>query len=277
MPSGSATATRDDDEDHSPPGPRPQPGGDVNAARRHGVGSNRSHPRPKAFASVLVPGYIVLVAVLTALGLLVTKLLVNGPVGNADEGTTRWLSEHRTGSLDAVTNVLSRSTDTVGAVAIAFVAAIVFAVVRHWKLVGVLVLGLVFELMTFLAVNSLVDRPRPDVTKLGSVPTTSSFPSGHSAAAVVIYSSVAIFVSSHVRRRSVCRLAWLVAVVMPLAVGFARVYRGMHHPLDIVAGLVMGAASVAVTLSAFRAAETAVAVAPADAGCDGLPGRERVG
>ncbi len=59
---------------------------------------------------------------------------------------------------------------------------------------------------------------------------------------------------------------------MPAAVGFARVYRGMHHPTDVVAGALMGVAVLAVALVAVRAAK--VASAPAHEEVDPSAGRE---
>jgi membrane-associated phospholipid phosphatase len=215
----------------------------------------------------------VVAGAMLALGLLMTQLLANGPVGRADESATRWLAEHRDGALDFATNVLSRSADTAGAVAIATLVAIILARRRRWHDVGVLVVGLAFELLTFLAVNFLIDRPRPAVPKLGSVPSTSSFPSGHCAAALVIYASVAIFVSAGGGRPAIRVLAWAGALIMPLAVGFSRVYRGMHHPLDVAAGLAMGAAVLVVVLAAFRAAD--VAAARAEPQLNGLVPLER--
>jgi membrane-associated phospholipid phosphatase len=259
MPSGPANAIRPFD-DKRPMDARPMDGlpRGLREVGRERSGSGR-YPRLTAAASVLAVGYVVVAGTMLALGLLVTKLLANGPVGRADESATRWLSQHRDGVLDFATSVLSRSADTVGAIAVALLVVIVLARRRHWHEVGVLVAGLALELLTFLAVNFLVDRPRPAVPKLGSVPSTSSFPSGHCAAALVIYASIAIFVSANGGRRAMRALAWAGALIMPLAVGFARVYRGMHHPLDVAAGLVMGAAVLAVALAAFRAADVAAA------------------
>jgi len=236
------------------------------------AGTDRHHVAVAA-TSILAVGYLVVVGIMVALGLLVTKLLTTGPVGRADESATRWLSEHRDGTLDFVTSVLSRSADTTGAIGVALLVVVVLAHRRRWHDVGVLVVGLTLELITFLSVNYLVDRPRPAVAKLGSVPSTSSFPSGHCAATLVIYVSIAIFVSAGGGRQAFRSLAWAAALIMPLAVGFSRVYRGMHHPLDVVAGLLMGAAVLVVTLAAFRAAD--VAAAHAEPQSNGLVPLER--
>ena len=82
-------------------------------------------------------------------------------------------------------------------------------------LVAVAVTG---EVLIFLAITLLVDRPRPLVKHLDVAPPTSSFPSGHTAAAVAL----------------------------------SRVYRGMHYPTDVLAGALLGTGWLVVTVRGIR-------------------------
>ena len=61
-----------------------------------------------------------------------------------------------------------------------------------------------------------------------------SFPSGHSANAVTLYGSLA----AHEKKR---KLLWVLALVLPLLVGFSRVYVGAHYPTDVLCGWALGA------------------------------------
>ncbi|MBR2645391.1 MAG: phosphatase PAP2 family protein [Clostridia bacterium] len=65
-----------------------------------------------------------------------------------------------------------------------------------------------------------------------------SFPSGHSANAVTVYGSLA----AHEKKR---RLLWVLAIVLPLLVGFSRVFVGAHYPTDVLGGWVLGIIIVA--------------------------------
>jgi undecaprenyl-diphosphatase len=204
-------------------------------------------------------GYAVVAALMIGLGFLITDLLDTGPIGTGDADATSWLADHRTDGLDAVTKLVSRSADTLGAISIALVVALVLAIGRRWQAIAALVLGLALELLVFLTANYVVGRPRPDVNQLGSEPSTSSFPSGHTAATMVIYLLVAVVVTASTARWIWRALAWTAVLVMPAAVGFARVYRGMHHPTDVLAGALMGVAVLTVALVAVRAAKAASA------------------
>jgi membrane-associated phospholipid phosphatase len=207
-------------------------------------------------------GYVVVTVVLIAWGLAVTGWLESSAIGRLDESVTSWLAGHRVAQLDAVTGLVSRSADTLGAVGAAVVVAATLALARRWRWIAALVLGLVLELAVFLTVNLVVDRPRPDVDRIASTPSTSSFPSGHTAAATVIYVLIACCVTVATTRRVIRSLAWIGAVLMPAAVGFSRVYRGLHHPDDVLAGFVMGIGVLIVALAAV-CAHTRAAAPPA--------------
>ena len=207
---------------------------------------------PGSAAAVVVAGYLAVVASLVLTGLFLTHVLLSGTIGRWDDTSTRWLADHRTGTLDALTAVGSRSADTFGILLVAVVVLGVLSVRHRWDQMAVLVTGLALELSAFLAVNALVGRDRPAVARLGSTPTTSSFPSGHTAATLVLYGAIAIFVSSTVRSMVWRVPAWLGAALFPVVVGFSRVYRGFHHPTDVIFGYVLGAAALWVAFLAVR-------------------------
>lgn len=89
--------------------------------------------------------------------------------------------------------------------------------------VNQLIAGLWFERRPFVALHG--------VTMLLAHPADNSFPSDHA----VIAGALAVGTLLFARR-------WgIVAVVVALLLAFARVYAGMHYPIDVIAGLAIGA------------------------------------
>jgi undecaprenyl-diphosphatase len=117
-----------------------------------------------------------------------------------------------------------------------------------------LVAGLVIELSVFLAANGIVKRPRPSVHHLGGTPSTYGFPSGHTAATVVLYGGVVVLVMVATTRPFPRIVAWLVAIALTLAVGLSRVYRGEHYPTDVIAGFLLGIGSLVAGVFIIRVA-----------------------
>jgi undecaprenyl-diphosphatase len=212
---------------------------------RHGVGVG---------AVATVVAYVLLASSLTALGLIVTRVLDDGSVARWDIDVSRWFTDRRTPAWDTATGVGSNIASTEVVVGIAFLTVAVLAALRLWRDVGVLLIALVLEVTVFLTTTSLVDRDRPPVQQLDAAPPTSSFPSGHTAAAVALYVTLAIILTRHRRHAVVRTVAWFVALSVPLAVALSRLHRGMHYPTDVIAGLLLGSVCVIVALFIVRRA-----------------------
>jgi membrane-associated phospholipid phosphatase len=222
-----------------------------------------SMPRPLPGVAVLILGYVGMALALIAVGEALVHWDVLAGFRRWDDDVSRWVVDRRTGFADTVTGLFSRAADTMGVIVCALLVEIVLALRRRWWALLVVPIGLGLELLTFLTVNTVVDRPRPDVLKLGSEPSTSSFPSGHIAATVVLWGAVALLFAAR-SARWVRTVAWTLVLALALAVGASRVYRGMHHPTDVVAGLLMGAAALAVTMLAVRLMEQPEETSPVE-------------
>ncbi len=106
--------------------------------------------------------------------------------------------------------------------------------------------ALALETACFVASAALVGRPRPRRVWRPEPPhATSSFPSGHTAAAFALHGILADLLDSH-RARRARLLGPLLRYGIPAAIAFSRVYRGQHHISDTVAGAVLGRWSAAV-------------------------------
>jgi undecaprenyl-diphosphatase len=150
-------------------------------------------------AGLLLAVGVTLLGMLLGIGWLLTRVEPGTSVGAADIGVLQWLVAHRVPSVDAVSlYVVGLASTTVVLVAGA-VAGVTLILRRMWPLV-LLVVALVGELVLFLNAAILVGRPRPAVPHLdAALPPTSSFPSGHTAAAICLYGGVTSIVLRVVR------------------------------------------------------------------------------
>lgn len=206
----------------------------------------RAWPLDRRDGVVLAGWWVALVGVWWAVGALVDGPLDGSWLVRTDESISRSFADGRTPTVDDLALAGTLLADTfvkIGVTALA--AVVVLAVWRSWRDVLMIVLPLILEASAFIVVTWLVGRPRPDVARLEDSPVSSSWPSGHTAAAVV-YSAIVVVIWWHVENRAVRVMTVVLAVAVPLIVGWARTYGGMHHLSDIVAGALLGAASVVV-------------------------------
>ena len=198
-----------------------------------------------AIVIAVIGSFAVVGIVLVALGLLITHVLEHGSIGVWDHHVSQWFDRRRSAGWDRITGDVTDTADTFEVAGVAAIVTIVLLFRRWGRQAFLLVAGLAIELSVFLAANKIVARPRPAVSHLGGTPSTFSFPSGHTAATVVLYGGIAVIVMVATTRWWPRIVMWSLAVVLVVAVGLSRVYRGEHYPTDVLAGLVLGIGSLA--------------------------------
>jgi membrane-associated phospholipid phosphatase len=111
---------------------------------------------------------------------------------------------------------------------------------RDWRSAAAPGAALALETACFVGSAALVGRPRPrGVWRPEQPHATSSFPSGHTAAAVAIHTTLADLLDRYgVRGATV--LGLILRYVIPGAIAVSRIYRGQHHISDTVAGIALG-------------------------------------
>jgi undecaprenyl-diphosphatase len=210
------------------------------------------------FAAALVCGYVALVAASLLLALFVTDVLLNvGGLGSFDESAIVSIVADRTPFLTDASSVGSAVGGAPVLPILVGIIAIVCAFLRRWRIAAFAVFVLVVESATYRVTSLVVPRDRPDVRRLEDLPASASYPSGHTAASIAVYAGLVLLLTSAIPNRRLRIAAWVAAVVLPLIVAFSRMYRGMHHPLDVAGGALVGIGAVLVLLFACRAADAA--------------------
>ncbi len=197
--------------------------------------------RVGACVARLVVVAVVLLGIVVGVGMLLTRTAVGDGVEAADVATVRWFVEQRTPLWDAVSLPASELGNTGVVITLGLVAAVLgLAVLRRLRPLALLAVVLVGELVLFIAAAGIVNRPRPPVPHLDpELPPTASFPSGHTGAALCLYGAVAVLVFTTTR----AWWRWLVvaaAVTAVVLVAVARLYRGAHHPSDVLGSILLG-------------------------------------
>jgi undecaprenyl-diphosphatase len=146
--------------------------------------------------------------------------------------------------------------------AVVAVAIVWFALRRQWRVAAFVLAAILIEVTSYRVTTLLVHRHRPAVHRLEHLPVNASFPSGHVAASIAVYGGLALLLASRYKNPWLRGIVWALALALPIAVGISRMYRGMHHPLDVLGGVAMGLGALLIAL--FAAQITGVVAARRD-------------
>jgi undecaprenyl-diphosphatase len=208
--------------------------------------------KPRAAAASILVWFAVLIGLVVASGeLLHVAERADGATG-FDSSITSWVVAHRTHVLTSI----ARGLSTIGSQAVLTPLVAVTALwllVRRRAALAVVVLCVWGGAIGLYSLAKLiVNRPRPPSELWLTSAGGNAFPSGHAVQSLATY-AVLVAVAA-VWLRSARRPGIAAAVVLGLAVGWSRVYLGVHWATDVIAGWIAGAAWVAVVVWLARAA-----------------------
>jgi membrane-associated phospholipid phosphatase len=208
---------------------------------RASAGRTEAAPLTRGSAVRLVSGGLLIYLALIAVGLSITHLSEDSAVVQRDLEISRWFAAHRTLTLDTLTHIGTLLAETYTAIALSIVLVLAFrGWLGRWRESIAVLVAILGELFIFLLVTNTVHRPRPPVVRLDPAPPTSSFPSGHTAAAVALYGCLAVIVLRQLVHRRLAVVIALLCCCVPPIVAVSRVYRGMHYMTDVVFGAIGG-------------------------------------
>lgn len=139
---------------------------------------------------------------------------------------------------DALTVIMKMLSDIVGSGGwIWVIIALTLICFKNTRAVGLtMALAMLLGVMIGNGVlKNLIARPRPcwrneDILLLAKVPTDYSFPSGHTL--VSFEAATGIFFANK---------KWgIPALILASAIGFSRIYLGVHYVTDVLAGVIIG-------------------------------------
>ena len=215
-----------------------RPGG---YAERFAAALGDRHP-VLVFAAALLSGLLVLLVASILLALFVVHVLASGDglgLGGSDESFNETLAAHRSGTLTTLAEIGAQLGAAV-LVTFACLVAIACAITRRWRIAAFAIFALLLESATYYVTSFAVPRDRPSVPRLEKLEVDTSYPSGHTAAAVAVYAGLVLLLTSRFTDSLTRALAWTGAILLITFIALSRMYEGMHHPLDVAGGVLVG-------------------------------------
>jgi undecaprenyl-diphosphatase len=174
-----------------------------------------------------------------------------GAMVQNDVTIAAWLQTHGTERGEAIFSAVSRLGDV--ALTVVLVVVVIWLIGRRdWIRLATLAVTSGGAVLLNHALKATFERTRPEFAA-EFAPSGWSFPSGHAMDSFVAYGLLAYWLwNSFPRARSLVGLA---AVSLVGAIGFSRVYLGVHFVSDVLAGYCAGLVWLTACIGASRFAE----------------------
>ena len=221
-----------------------------------------AHEKPGPFASVtlslLDPARAASPALLTAALLLiggawlflgiVEDVISNDPLIQIDQMIYGALQGLRTVWGDRLMVAVTEAGGAVGAAFLISGVSLLFAIERRWRTLGYWLAAIGIAEILVLVLKYTLGRARPHNIYTGVAQF--SFPSGHATSSIVAYGFLAFLLARGRSDRGKMAITLLAAAVITL-IGVSRLYLGVHWFSDVLAGMSLGLAWVALLSIAY--------------------------
>lgn len=144
---------------------------------------------------------------------------------------------------DTLTSIMKIITNLGGTVSLFFIVILlvtIMLILKKRKYAIGITLNLLISSITYVILKNIFQRPRPPIEERLIEETGYSFPSGHSTNNMAFYAFAIYLIYNNVKNKKIRNILCIVLGIMPLLIGFSRIYLRVHYPSDVIAGLLLG-------------------------------------
>jgi undecaprenyl-diphosphatase len=188
-----------------------------------------------ALGSLLLSALTVAVGGLIFFGWL-TEEMSEGDTRGFDEAVRSSVHQYASPALTSVMQFASFLGSTVFLAIFGFLIFIVFWLLKRHRAATLFAITMLGASILLFALKNGFRRARPEPFFETVLPVSYSFPSGHSLLSFCFYGVLAAILTARIERRFFQVIIWICAFLLVAAIGFSRIYLGVHYPSDVLAG-----------------------------------------
>lgn len=220
----------------------------------------RLHPKTYLGLHGMI-GVAACIVLIWAFAFIADEIPEHSTLVRVDDTIVSWLQTHGTESGEAVFYFVSLLGAAVMS-ALMTAAVLAFAVRRDWLRARALAITALGGPAICNLLKVIFRRGRPESAAEFIVHKSWSFPSSHAMSSIVCYGFVAYLLLERARDRVERVAIILVATILIVAIGFSRLYLGVHYLSDVLAGYLAGAVWLYMCILGYRFAQSRISGVP---------------
>ena len=180
----------------------------------------------------------ILLIVMSIILFIILAIAINADILSGFESWVYFESvEHMS---DILTNILIFITNFGGPIGISLICITIFLIPKLRNKLG---LPVSIAVSTSFILNIILKltfaRERPDILRLVTE-NSYSFPSGHAMINMALYTVLIIYAYKSIKSKRIKYPLIILMMILVIAIGFTRIYLGVHYAGDIIGGWLLG-------------------------------------
>lgn len=222
---------------------------------------------PEEFIGLhLTIGLVVSIAALWLFGGVTEDVIHHDPLTQFDMRMADWLHAHSSPSGIRAFAAISWLGSPLVVSGLGIAVAILLAIRRSWLLFTGWIAAYAGAGLLDTILKHLIRRPRPPYAAAFIHHASFSFPSGHAMGSLVAYGMFAYLLIFWVESRQTQVAVVAISAVLIVAIGFSRLYLGVHYFSDVVGGYAAGVVWLSACTTGLEIARRSQKITP-DNGC----------
>lgn len=141
---------------------------------------------------------------------------------------------------DILTNILIFITNLGGPIGVFLICLAIFLIPKLRNRLGLPVsIAVSTSFVLNIILKLIFARERPDILRLVTE-NSYSFPSGHAMVNMALYTVLIIYAYKFIRSKRIKYPLIILMMILVIAIGFTRIYLGVHYAGDIIGGWLLG-------------------------------------
>ena len=158
---------------------------------------------------------------------------------NADDAILQALYAARTPELVQLFSLITHLGGASIVIGVTLLVAALFFTRGMWGATMGLLVSVAGGSVAGYIIKEIAARARPPAPYQAILETGYSFPSNHSIAAIALYGFLAYLIWKHLPKPFNIS-STVASCIIIIAIGFSRVYLGVHYPSDVLGGFLIG-------------------------------------
>lgn len=139
---------------------------------------------------------------------------------------------------DGLTFIMLFITNFCNPIILILLSLVILLICKDKKMGLIIIINLLVSILLNIIFKGIIQRDRP-LEDFLIIESGYSFPSGHSMVSMAYYGLIIYFIYKKIKDKRVRNILMILIGLLILAIGFSRIYLGVHFASDVIGGFLI--------------------------------------